>query len=151
MKFSTNNRITLTVLVLLTTVAACSNPADSEEEHHEEPVGAVLMLNGEEIARYENGQVTGGITLNEGEETALISIFFLSEDGDQFQPDEPEYSLNFDVEDPTVAEVEQHDEDGKWRFHVHGEAAGTTSIVFSLYHNNHSDFDTDDIPVEVNS
>jgi len=143
----------VTLTAILFTFTACNNPASSEEEdHHEEPVGAVLTMNGQEIARYdgENGEVTGGIEVNEGEETTLITIQFIADDGDLFQPDEPEFSLNWKDIDTSVADVEQHDEDGKWRFHIHGEAAGTTSVVFQLFHDGHSDFDTGAIPVTVN-
>lgn len=148
---------TKTLLVILTailfTFTACNNPASSEEEeHHEEPVGAVLTMNGQEVARYDNEGVTGGIEVNEGEETTLITIRFIADDGDLFQPDDPEYSLRWKDIDGAVANVEQHDEDGKWSFHIHGEAQGNTSVVFQLWHDPavHSDFDTEPIPVTVN-
>ncbi len=91
-----------------------------------------------------------GIEVSEGEETTLITIWFLADDGDLFQPDDPEFSLNWKDIDTAVANVEQHDEDGKWSFHIHGEAQGNTSVVFQLFHDGHSDFDTQPIPVTVN-
>lgn len=140
---------------VLFTAISCSNPASSDDDdhdHHEEPVGAVLTMNGQEVASYEGetGEVTGGIEVNAGEETTLITLWFVADDGDQYQPDEPEYSLNWKDIDTAIADVEQHDEDGKWSFHIHGEAAGTTSVVFQLFHDGHSDFDTAAIPVTVN-
>lgn len=149
-KFSTNTLL-ITLVAILITASACNNPASSdEEEHHEEPVGVVLMMNGQEIARYNEDGVTGQIEVEAGAETTLISIFFLTDDGDEFQPDEPEFSLNWKDIDTSIADVEQHDEDGKWSFHIHGEAAGNTSVVFQLFHEGHSDFDTQPIPVVVN-
>lgn len=150
---------TKTLLVAFTatlfTVTACNNPASSEEEeHHEEPVGAVLTMNGQEIAHYEGetGEVTGGIEVDEGEETTLITIQFIAEDGDLFQPDDPEFTLRWKDIDTSIADVEQHDEDGKWSFHIHGETQGNTSVVFQIWHEpaDHSDFNTAPIPVTVN-
>lgn len=148
--FSTKTLL-VTLTAVLFTLTACSNPASSEEEeHHEEPVGAVLTMNGQEVARYDSEGVTGGIEVSEGEETTLITIWFLADDGDLFQPDEPEYSLKWEGIDTSIADVEQHDEDGKWSFHIHGEAQGSTSVTFQLDHNGHADLETEAIPVTVN-
>ena len=142
---------TFTTLALLT---GCDNPAsDDDHDEHEHAEGAVLKMNGAEIVRIEDGQVQSGqIEVNEGEETPLISIYFLAEDGDEFQPDEPDYSLRCDQIDGSVAEVEQHDQDGKWSFHLHGVSAGNTTVRFQLWHDgeNHSDYNTPEIDVVVN-
>jgi hypothetical protein len=143
---------TLAVGLLL---SGCNNPASSDDDHgeHEHAEGAVLKMNGAEIVRIENGQVQSGqIEVDEGEETPLVTIYFLSEDGDEFQPDDPEYSLRWDKIDEAIAEVEQHDEDGKWEFHIHGLSSGNTTVRFRLWHEseNHSDFDTPEIDVIVN-
>ncbi len=47
----------VTLTAVLFTLTACSNPASSDgddHDHHEEPVGAVLTMNGQEIARYDS-------------------------------------------------------------------------------------------------
>lgn len=147
--FSLKN-ITFAFLALSLLTAACSNPASSDDDHDHEVEGAVLIMNGQEIARYDESGVTGQLEVDAGQETPLISIFFLDHDGDQFQPDEPELSLNWKDIDMSIADIEQHSEDGKWRFHLHGEAQGNTSVVFQLFHDGHSDFDTLPIPVVVN-
>lgn len=146
----------LTVLTLFLTTA-CDNPAssDNHDDHdeHEHAEGAILKMNGAEIVRIENGEVQSGqIEVTEGEETPLITIYFLAEDGDEFQPDDPDYSLRWDQNDEAIAKVEQHNEDGKWGFHIHGLASGNTTIRFRLWHDNedHSDFDTPEIDVIVN-
>jgi len=146
----------LTVLTLILTTG-CDNPASSDDqdnhEEHEHAEGAILKMNGGEIARIENGQVQSGqIEVAKDEETPLITIYFLAEDGDEFQPDDPDYSLRWDQIDESVAEVEQHDEDGKWGFHIHGLTSGNTTVRFRLWHDNedHSDFDTPEIDIIVN-
>lgn len=149
---SLSNQIALCFITLFTfSILGCSNPASSEEEHHDEAVGAILKMNGQEIVRSDESGVTGQIEVNAGEETTLISIFFLADDGDEFQPDEPEFSLNWTGIDTSIAEVEQHTEDGKWSFHVVGKAQDSTSVVFQLFHDieDHSDFNTLPIPVVV--
>lgn len=138
------------ILLLAAILTGCKNSAATEEEHEDFPVGIVLKMNGEEIVRYENGSASGSIEVAEGEETALISIYFLAEDGDEFQPDEPEHSLSWVIEDESVAEVERHAEDGKWSFHVVGLASGSTTVTFQLLHGDHSDFEASGIPINVN-
>lgn len=141
----------LYVLLLTGLFAACSNSTSSDDDdHHSEPAGFVLKLNGQNVVtQLPEGTVTGEFELEPGDETALITIFFLDEDGDEFQPDEPEYSLNAEFEDEGIAEFEQHAEDGKWSFHIHAEAEGITEMTLMLMHNGHSDFDTQGIHVHV--
>ena len=143
----------ITVLTLIFTVS-CDNPAKSDDhEVHEHAEGAVLKMNGGEIVRIEDGVVQSGqIEVTEGEETPLITIYFLAEDGDEFQPDEPDYSLRWNQINESIAEVEQHDEDGKWSFHIHGLASGNTTVQFRLWHDgeNHSDYNTPEIDIIVN-
>lgn len=103
-----------------------------------------MILNGVEIAKQENGQVTYNegdhLELKRGEETDLILIRWISEDGDRFVPDEDDYNLQWAIDDEDVLEVEQHEEDGKWAFHLKGVGAGETDIRFSLFHVDHADF-----------
>jgi hypothetical protein len=128
------------------------NPVDDDhDDHHFEAVGVVLTLSGQEIARAEGSTVTGQVEIDEGEDTALISIAFLLEEGGQGVPDEDHYSLSWDIGDDSKADVEQHDEDGKWRFHIHGEGAGSTTIAFKIMHDDHADFVSAPIPVVVNA
>lgn len=141
----------LFLLLITGLFAACSNSTSSEDDDHSEPAGFVLKLNGQNVVTQSPGSttVTGEFELETGEETALITIFFLDEDGDEFQPDEPEFSLGAEFEDEGIAEFEQHEEDGKWKFHIHAEAEGITEMTLMLMHNGHSDFETQEIHVHV--
>lgn len=154
MKFS--NLLTTVTLVLilpaLISLSGCNNPADSGEDEHEEhhqPAGAILKMNGAEIVRYENQEVSGQIEVNAGEETALITLYFLDEHGEEFQPDEPENSLGWHGIETSIAEIVQHADDTKWSFHVQGINADSTSVIFELKHGDHADFETAEIPVIV--
>jgi hypothetical protein len=154
--YSTVLRVFLFSLITLLLLSACTNPASNDaDDHddHEHAVGAVLEMNGAEIVRIEEGQVQSGqIEVTEGDETPLITIYFLAEDGDKFQPDEPDYSLRWEQIDEAVAEVEQHNQDGKWGFHIHGLQSGSTSVVFKLWHDSagHEDYFTPEIDIIVN-
>ncbi len=149
LRFSTG--LLLSALLITLLLAACNNPASSDdEEHHEDAVGAVFKMNGGEIVRYENGQTSGSIEVNEGEETTLITIYFLDDEGHEFQPDDSEYSLQWKDIDTTIAKVEQHDEDGKWNFHILGNSQGKTTVTFQLFHGSHSDFDIENVTINVN-
>ncbi len=141
----------LFLLLVTGLFAACDNSTSADDDdHHEEPAGFVLKMNGQDVVtQLPGGDVSGEFELEPGEETALITIFFLAEDGDEFQPDEPEFSLGAEFEDAGIAEFEQHEEDGKWSFHIHAEAEGITDMTLMLMHNGHSDFDTQGIHVHV--
>lgn len=149
-KLSLNTSLLSVLLLTALTLAGCNNPADTDEEEHEEAVGAVFMMNDEEIIRYENQEATGSIEVTEGEETPPITVYFLDEDGDEFQPDEPEYSLSWRDIDNSIAEIEQQEEDDKWSFRVQGNMQGSTGVIFELDHNGHPDFEIHDITIQVN-
>ncbi len=144
---------TLFVLLAATLMffAACDNAVDDDgHSDHAEAHGLRLTLNGVNVYQVLEGEVSCssapcGITISEGEETALISATFLDHDGDalsEAQLNEDQFSLGHEFETAGVAEFEQHDEDGKWRFHIHGEAAGTTAFQLKLMHGDHADFTT---------
>lgn len=145
-----------TALLLLYTAilfTSCDNPASSGEEEHSDPFGVELTLNSQIYATFENGEVTYAngdhLKLEVGEETDLIRLQWISEDGDRFVPDENDgYSLRWIDVNKDVLEVEQHEEDGAWRFHFVGLSAGESEIRFQLFHNGHSDF-TSPQPFEV--
>lgn len=131
-------------------LSACSNSTSAEEEEHSDPEGFVLTMNGADlVTQAPGGTISGEIELAPGEESDLITIWFLDDDGDRFQPDEPEFSLGFEFEEEGIAEFEQHAEDGLWSFHIHAETAGITDMRLKLMHNGHSDFTTQDIHVHV--
>lgn len=139
-------------LSLSVLLSSCENSASAEEEEHSDPFGVVLILNGVEIAKQENGVVSYAegdhLELKVGEETNLITVRWIAEDGDRFVPDEAEgYGLQWVIGNEAVTEIEQHEEDGAWSFHIVGTGTGETDIRFELFHNDHSDFTS--LPFEV--
>ena len=140
----------LSLIIFAGILTACSNSTSSDDHDHSDPEGFRLKMNGQTIVEQLPEQdVTGEFELTPGEETALITIYFIDHDGDEFQPEEDEYSLGYEFEDAGIAEFEQHDEDGKWSFHLHAESEGITDLKLMLMHNDHSDFESQHIHVHV--
>ena len=143
----------LVPLVLL--LAACGdddNPVDTGhgDEEHADAFGVLIISSGEELARYENGEVSGEIEVGHGKETPLLAVRFIDEDGDTFTPHvDDDFSLAWEIADDSIAEMEHHAEDGAWSFHIVGVEEGQTSIVIKLNHEGHADFVSKEIPIHV--
>lgn len=141
----------LALVIIASLAAACSNSVSSDEDDHDHAEGFRLKMNGQTIVEQLPGTttITGEFELTPGQETDLISIYFLSDDGDEFQYEEDDYSLGYEFEDTGIAAFEQHAEDGKWSFHIHAETVGVTELRLMLLHSGHSDFTTQNIQVNV--
>ena len=99
--------LTLFAIAALFIFIGCSDDSnlvkDDDTDHdHAEAVGCVISSSGEELARYEAGEVTGKLTVKAGEETPLLSIKFIAEDGDLFQPEEDHYKLDWEFSTPEL-------------------------------------------------
>jgi len=127
------------------------NPVQ-EDNHaeHADAAGLVLRNSGVEIVRYQNGEVSGNIKVGVGRETALLSVRFLGEDGELFVPDTNDgFSMSVEMSNEAISEVEQHEEDGAWNFHIIGLAAGRAELTIKLNHGEHADFVSKTIEVVV--
>lgn len=125
------------------------NPVESETEHFE-AIGLYVISSGDTIVSYVGGVVDGQIGVVAGDETALLSIKFIEEDGDVGIPPGNEWSLDWSVADTAVAEVEVHaDELELYRFHIVGKKPGKTNITIIINHNEHKDFESLPITIDV--
>ena len=148
------NMSALSIFALALFIASCGdddNPVDPDHhDEHAEAIGLIVRDSGAEIIRVESGAVTGEIEVGHGKETALLSVRFIAEDGDLFTPDEDDdYSLGWEIADESIAEVEQHDEDGAWAFHIIGLEEGETTIRLKINHGDHADFVSPEIEIHV--
>lgn len=140
----------LTLFIFAGILTACSNSTSSEDHDHGDAEGFRLKMNGQTIVEQLPEQdLTGEFELEPGQETDLITIYFIDHDGTEFTPDDPDLTLGYEFEEAGIAEFEQHAEDGKWSFHLHAEAEGITDLRLMLMHNGHSDFTSQDIHVHV--
>lgn len=150
MDILTTFSIRLLALTFVTTIllAGCSNPASDDDDHdhdeHSEPYGIQFVMNGETVVTYQDGNTEGHFDVEEEHETSLITAEFLDEDGDEIHGEDldDEYSLAWEIADTDIADIEQHDEDGRWSFHIVGKTAGETTMQFMLMHGDHADFKT---------
>lgn len=139
------------MMASLVLFSACDdNPADDDHDEHADAEGLVLRANGQQIVEVKEGVVTGSITVEAGDETALIQVEFRDHDGHEVHAEDldAEFSLGYSFGDASIAGWEQHDGE-RWEFHVLGLAAGTTTLELQLLHNDHADFRTPPITVEV--
>ena len=144
----------LSIFALALFMASCGdddNPVEPDyHDDHAEAIGLIVRDSGAEIVRVESGQVIGDIEVGHGTETSLLSVRFIAEDGDLFTPDEDDdYALGWEIADESIAEVEQHAEDGAWNFHILGLEEGETTIRIKINHEGHVDFVSPKIEIHV--
>lgn len=126
------------------------NPVGAEDtdEGHAEAEGLIIKNSGVEIVRYENGEVTGEIEVDEGELSALLFVKFINADAELFVPEGGHYSLQWEIADTSIADVVQHGGED-WEFHIIGKEHGETTIVLKIFHGDHADFVSRPIPIHV--
>ena len=128
--------------------------AEKEQLESHAPIGVVGLVirgtDGAEIVRNENGQVSGEIEIGYGKETALLTVRFIAEDGNLFAPDtEDGFSLGWEIADVSIAEIDQHAEDGAWNFRIVGLNDGKTTLRLKIIHEDHADFVSSEIEIHV--
>lgn len=126
--------------------AGCKNPAGNGDENHGHsiPYSIEFVQNGETVVSYSDGNTEGHFDVEEGQETVLITVEFLDEEDHEIHAEDldDEYSPEWEVGDTSIAGIEQHENEGRWSFHIVGKAAGETSVQFKLMHINHEVFQT---------
>ena len=133
-------------------LTGCSedNPVEPEEVHFE-AIGLYVISSGDTIVKYVGGEVSGKVEVLVGTQTPLLSVRFLNEDGHIGVPDGDEYDLIWSIADESVATVVSHEEElNDYQFHIEGKQIGTTSITVILNHNEHKDFESKAIAIQVN-
>jgi hypothetical protein len=140
---------TLISIILLSSCSNDSNPVGNDDNsEHFEAIGLYLIESGDTIVAYIGGIVTGQIEVADSSETPLIYAKFLTDDGNVGTPQGDHHSLQLEIADTTIAVTETHAGED-WEFHVIGKQVGQTSIEISIFHNDHPDFVSKAIPIEV--
>jgi hypothetical protein len=140
------NRAALALLAT-TVLAACGDDGTGPEDDHQEAVGMVITRDNATLVSVNSArQVTGSLTVGAGSGDHF-NVFFVDEDGDRFQleEDDDEHSLAWTVANESVAHVHSHGD----HLDLEGVAAGSTTVVFSIMHGGHSDYDSPPIPITV--
>jgi hypothetical protein len=117
------------------------------EHEHENAVGCKLVLDGVDVVIADGSNITGSLNLITGTTTGLISVWFLSPDGDWFQPEEDRYTLGTTIAgssftlDTNVGE--------RWQFSATGTSVGEGQLQLRLMHEDHADFTSPQLPVNT--
>lgn len=103
----------------------------------------------DEVAAYVHGDHWHGELphVDEGEHVSL-GANIEDADGDEIDLSGEEYSLGVELADDADEGVVSFDEHGD-HVHIEGEEEGHTEVVFQLVHDNHVDYETPSIDVEV--
>ncbi|MCB0295307.1 MAG: hypothetical protein KDG51_08710 [Calditrichaeota bacterium] len=122
----------------------------AEPGGEKEAVGLIIIEEdtGDTLVTVNQGSVTGDIQVAAGDTTDHLVVFFLDEDGETFQPDPDEHSLEYLNANAAVAEAMQHAGEA-YELVVAGKQAGSTTFVVRLLHDGTPEFDTPDIPITV--
>lgn len=143
----TRKLINRAALALMATgvLAACESDGTGPDDHDEAAGLVVLDQNDVAVVSVNAArQVTGSLTVQAGQARHL-EVWFVAEDGDRFQPDGDEHSLDWTVANEAIAMIDAHGD----HMDLDGIAAGNTTVVFSILHGNHSDYDSPAIPITV--
>jgi hypothetical protein len=132
---------------------SCSEDDPVSDQHdHAEAEGLVIKYSGNTIMRIFEGEFDDlyakKITLDEGSSMPALEVFFLDHDGDEFQTDDTDKSLGWLIGDETVLKLIP-DSEQKWMFELEALKEGTTDLEIRILHNDHPDFKSPKIPVEV--
>lgn len=134
-------------LVLAATAALGACVSGTEPDDHHDAAGMVITDQNNTTLVTVNAarQVTGSLTVQAGQARHL-DVYFVDEDGERFQlEDGDEHTLAWAVANEAVAVIDSHD----GHLDLDGVAAGSTTVVFSVMHGNHSDYDSPAIPITV--
>jgi hypothetical protein len=142
--FKTSPFFILALLFTTGFVASCGTEDDHDHDHeeHSEPEGLALYIDGSQVAKQEKGSITyveGGHIHGHMDEASSTEVYFIAEDGDEFQPEEDHYSLGVES-DPEGQVTATTSSSNKWAFGMQCTSAGTADVTFKLLHDDHADF-----------
>lgn len=137
--------------LLLTTgfLASCGTEDDHDHDEHSDPEGLALYIEGSQVAKQENGTVTyaeDGHIHGHIDVAYSAEVYFIDDDGDEFQPEEEYYTLDLES-DPEELVTATISSSNKWAFEWQCISVGTTDVIFKLMHDDHADFVSMDFEV----
>lgn len=164
----------LAILSLTIFFTSCEDDPVTPSEEHFEAAGYVILNENEEVIfRVFEGQVDNTIAdalvINLADGMGEFEVHFLDEDGDDIgtpegdhdhdhlqgssieeedddhDHEEGEYELSVEVQDEGIATAEAHE----WEVELTPVAVGTTQMRIQIMHEEHADFTSPFVPLEV--
>jgi hypothetical protein len=144
----------LSLLTMLFIYACDTDKTVDSHEEHADAVGMRILSSGAVLTSYVRTDTAEfkAIELTEGEESPHLDIEFYDDEHEEwFVPETADhYSLQIVIADTSITDYEQHEgEEGSFEFHLHGKKPGNTSAVFRIMHDDHADFESRPLRVEV--
>ena len=133
---------------------SCKDDADEHDEEHFEPVEWLIQRNDVTIIQIKNGEITSefnsNFILKVDELTEDYDLVFKDADGNIIEPHDDEYSLNWEMDEPEIAELRfEAGDEGEFEFKLLGKSAGQTNLTLKVMHGDHSDLISPKIPIIV--
>jgi hypothetical protein len=151
----TEGETTLSLIILHEGHVDYTSPPIPVHVHAEvEAAALIVRQNGSEIATWNFDPVmgpnlsTGEIIVGPLATLSNLAASFLDPDGGEFIPEDPDMVLGVEIADPGVATVALVPGE-RWQFTVTGVTLGSTTAVFSIQHESHSDFTSGPIRILV--
>lgn len=143
----------LFVLIALSLVS-CEKDADDHDHDHFEPTEWSIKNNGVVYLEIINGEISSefnsSFLLGVNQLSEDYDILFRNEDGKIVEPDDDEYSLSWEIDDPSIAEFRfESGKEGDFEFKLFGITNGTTNLTLKVMHGDHADIISPKIPIIV--
>jgi len=149
---------------LVSAGCGADNPLDDSntDEHHLEAFGVQVYDGTDLLVEADGTDVTGSFAVTVGDTTDWLSILFLGEDGEWYDPEEKlaeeengeeevhEVSLAITTSDDEIVVVAGDHESGtEWQFRVVGVSAGEAALRVTTLHGDHEDYVSPEFAVTV--
>lgn len=150
------NNPKLLILSLFTATVLLLSACGSDHDHGPTPAGLEILVNGEVVAVQDGTQITypgdnDSILLNEGDEI-VATVQFILESGEPYNYTvEDGYELTYNIGNAEVINIDHPHNTDHWSMMINALSAGSSSLNFELWHVDHSDFDSRNFTITVQS
>lgn len=145
--------IFINVLIAVFLLSACDSddPIQPHDDHFE-AVGTIIYdATGAVAVSILRGVTNDTLFVEAGQLSDHLTVKFYDDNEAVINPpDNEDHYLGFEIGDPSIAETYQHPgEEGGYEFHLRGLKSGSTKIELFIYHVDHRDYRSGQIPVIV--
>jgi hypothetical protein len=118
------------------------------EEPHQEADGLLIRREGQVLVTIWRGHVEGFLHVEPGMMTDTLDVTFLDPDSVEFTPPVEHFEFDHEIDDPSKVSLTEVPD---WSFRLNGLLTGVTQLRVIIFHEDHADFTSPDVPVLVAS